>query len=389
MEFHDLSAKNEVEQEALMQEHAMALESSLNLESGPLLKAAVFALGPDVSLRLFVTCHHLVVDGISWQPLLADWESAYHWIRRGETVRLPPKTTSFKDWSEKLMTYSQSPALVQEIEYWQTNGAPEALIPKLNGDGKPAVLQTISCRLGERSTHALLHEVHEAYNTNVLDLLVAAWSQAYGERFGADVASLNLEGHGRETEIVDGVDLSNTVGWFTTHFPIHVRVSDPWDPQSKIIQVKEQLRRVPSHGIGYGLLRYLRNEKTIAAQPVPPVLFNYMGQFERALPASELFSLAQPLQAGYAPSNRRTHALEVNVFVREGQLQVKGVFDGELKASAVQSVLDDFLQRLEELIEHCLSPNAGAHTPSDFGLANLTDEQFGQLSDILSKLDGE
>jgi non-ribosomal peptide synthase protein (TIGR01720 family) len=289
-----------------------------------------------------------------------------------------------------LDTYSQSPALDQELEYWQTNGTAEAVTSRPERGGTPSILQTLSCSLSERSTHVLLHEVHEAYNTHVLDLLVAAWSQVYAERFVVEVASLDLEGHGRESEIVDGVDLSNTVGWFTTHFPVNVRALDAWVPQSKIIQVKEQLRRVPNHGIGYGLLRYLRAEKTIAAQPVPPVLFNYMGQFERALSSSELFSLAQPLQAGYSPHNRLTHDLEVNVFIREGQLQVHVAFDGSnFESSVVQSLVDDFLSRLEDLVEHCLSPGAGAHTASDFGLANLSDEQFGQLSDILSQLDGE
>ena len=389
VEFYDLSGMKQGEQEALMQELAMAVEGSLNLEAGPLLKTALFALAPNLPMRLFVTCHHLVVDGISWQPLLADWETAYRQILQGETVRLPAKTTSFKEWSEKLVSYSQSPALDKELEYWQTIYPLDVTPSQLDEDRRQTAIQTVSCVLGARGTKALLSDVHEAYNTNVLDLLVAAWAQAYAEQFGVDVASLVLEGHGREPEIVTGVDLSNTVGWFTIHYPLYVPITESWDPRSQLIEVKERLRRVPNRGIGYGLLRYLRVERTIAAQPAPPVLFNYMGQFERALPASDLFSLAQPLQAGYSPENRRTHDLEVNAFVREGQLQLNVAFDGGRYAlSSVQKVVDGFLHRLEDLIEHCLSPDAGAHTPSDFGLANLTDEQFGQLSDILSKLDG-
>ena len=390
VEFHDLSAMEKAQQDATMQQQALAVEDSLNLETGLLLKAALFALGPDLPMRLFVTCHHLVVDGISWQPLLADWETAYRQIRQGETVRLPAKTTSFKEWSKNLLSYSQSPSLARELEYWQMNGVPNAAPSGLEPDAKLAVIQTVSCILDETGTNALLHEVHAAYNTHVLDLLVTAWVQVYSERFGVDAASLVLEGHGREPEIVAGVDLSNTVGWFTTHYPLYVRVPGTWDPHSQLIQVKEQLRRVPNRGIGYGILRYLRAENTIASQPIPPVLFNYMGQFERALPASDLFSLAQPLQAGYSPENRRTHDLEVNAIVRQGQLHVSVVFDeGRFTLGSMESLVDVFLQRLGELIRHCLSPGAGAHTPSDFGLANLTDEQFGQLSDILSKLEGD
>jgi non-ribosomal peptide synthase protein (TIGR01720 family) len=199
---------------------------------------------------------------------------------------------------------------------------------------------------------------------------------------------LVLEGHGRETELFTDVDLSHTVGWFTTQYPLHVHLAKAWDPGSLLKQVKEQIRRVPGKGIGYGVLRYLRAEHTLAAQDTPPVLFNYMGQFERALPASDLFSLAQPLMGGYSPRNRRTHGLEVNTFVRGDQLQINIDFDtGSFSPRFVQAHVNTFLNRLEELIAHCLSPEAGGHTPSDFALTDMTDEQFGRLSDLLNQLD--
>ena len=113
-----------------------------------------------------------------------------------------------------------------------------------------------------------------------------------------------------------------------------------------------------------------------------------MGQFERALPASDLFSLAQPLMAGYSPRNRRTHALEVNTFVRGEQLQINIDFDtGSFSHGLIQTQVSAFISRLEELIAHCLSPEAGGHTPSDFALTDMTDEQFGRLSDLLNQLD--
>ena len=121
--FYDLSALPVNDRDAAMQERAKGLEGSLNLETGPLLKTALFDLGQDKPLRLFVTCHHLVVDGVSWQPLLADWETAYQQISTGKPVKLPSKTTSFKEWAEKLILYAQSPALNKEMDYWRSGAA--------------------------------------------------------------------------------------------------------------------------------------------------------------------------------------------------------------------------------------------------------------------------
>jgi amino acid adenylation domain-containing protein/non-ribosomal peptide synthase protein (TIGR01720 family) len=389
LEYYDLSALPSSEQDAFMQKQVQLLESTLNLEAGPLLKAALFAPGPGLPMRLFVTCHHLVVDGVSWQPLLADWEKVYHQIRQGQAVQLPPKTTSFKDWAGKLAVYAQSPALNKELEYWQSTHPAHTQLAESSNDSVTRSVGRVSCVLNEASTTALLQEVHEAYNTNVVDLLLTAWAQAYGDVSGGDTASIMLEGHGRETDGFGDVDLSNTVGWFTTHFPLHVGLPETWDPATLLKQVKEQIRRVPNKGIGYSVLRYLRAEKQLASQGSPAVLFNYMGQFERALPVSDLFRLAQPLQGSYSPNNHRTHDVEVNVVVRRGQLHLDVDFNEvEFTPSTAEALVSAFTARLEALIAHCLSPEAGGHTPSDFALTGLSDEQFGRLSDLLNELDG-
>ena len=388
IEFHDLSGLPAEAHEASLQDRARLLENTFSLENGPLLKAALFDPGLDGPMRIFVTCHHLVVDGVSWQPLLADWETAYRQICDRQPVQLSAKTTSFKEWAEKLVAYAHSAALHKELDYWRSHESEQPARESKN-DRAVGSVERISHVLRAESTAALLHDAHEAYNTNVLDLLLTAWAQAFAENSGSDRASVVLEGHGRETELVPGVDLSHTVGWFTTQYPLQVRVAKTWDPGGLLKQVKEQLRRVPGKGLGYGALRYLQAEKALASQPTPPVLFNYMGQFERALPASDLFSLAQPLQAGYSPRNRRTHELEVNAFVRNGQLQFNIDFDTQtFPPGFVQAQMDCFANRLEELIAHCLSPDAGGHTPSDFALTDMTDEQFGRLSDLLNQMDG-
>lgn len=390
LEFHDLSGLNTEDQEVFIQDRGKELEGTLNLEEGPLLKAALFAMSPDRPMRLFVTIHHLVVDGVSWQPLLSDWETAYHQLRQNQAVRLPHKTTSFKTWAEKLAAFAQSSELEAELEYWRSNSVDQLPAAGAEHGRTSSSVSTASCTLTETSTTTLLKEVHEAYNTHVQDLLLAAWAQAYRDWTGARTASLVLEGHGRETEIFNDVDLSHTVGWFATHYPLHIRVPEKWEPKTLLTGVKEQLRRVPHHGIGYGILRYLNAEKPLVSDPTPQVLFNYLGQFERALPSSELFQLVQPLQTGYGPRNRRTHDLEVNSFIRNEQLYIHLVYStGQFTDESMNALASGFRDRLEALITHCLTPDAGGHTPSDFSLANLNDEQFNRLSNLLNALDDE
>jgi non-ribosomal peptide synthase protein (TIGR01720 family) len=373
-----------------MDEQAATLESTLQLDTGPLARAALFMLGSSRPARLFITCHHLVIDGISWQPLLADLETAYHQIRQNQKVELPAKTTSYKEWAEKLVEYARSPVLAEEVSHWQAV-APAQQSPDSPGNSRVAGhVHTVSRALGQARTAAFLREAHDAYNTKPLDLLLAAWTQAYGEWFGADTAPVMLEGHGREADTIGAVDLGHTVGWFTSHYPVLMRPGEKWQPGNLLKQVKEQLRQVPRNGLGYGILRYVRAHPKLVAQPEPPVLFNYLGQFERALPVSDLFTLAKPLQGAYGPRNRPTHSIEVNTYIRHEQLQVDLLCDGDQHTpDAQKTLLDAFVAYLEELIDHCLSADAGEHTPSDFELAELTEKQFDRLSLLLDRLDGE
>jgi non-ribosomal peptide synthase protein (TIGR01720 family) len=389
LDFHDLIGMPGSDQEHTLKDKVNVLESTLNLENGPLLKAALFALGSSEPLRLVVTCHHLVIDGVSWQPLLSDWETAYHQINDGQAVQFPPKTTSFREWAEKMNTYAQSPALNDELEYWRSDSVSPPFPPEAeNGGGKDSV-NTISQVLSVASTTLLLNGVHAAYNTNVVDLLLTAWANAYNDFAGSDTASVMMEGHGRESEIVNDVDLSRTIGWFTAHYPVHITLIGSFDPGAQIKKVKELLRNIPNNGIGYGLLRYLSTESSLVSQPEPAVLFNYLGQFDRALPASDLFTLAQPLRGSYSPYDPRTHALEVNAYIRNSQLHLDVVYNtSQFNTEAVQTLTDNFSNHLDTLIQHCLSSDVGGHTPSDFALVDLSEEQFDRLSDMLNKLDG-
>ncbi|WP_345033421.1 condensation domain-containing protein, partial [Kutzneria kofuensis] len=194
--------------------------------------------------KLALTINHLVVDGVSWRIILEDMESAYH----GRP--LPAKTTSYVDWAHRIAAHDFS----ADLAYWESAAETDGSLPT-DRQGTPTTSETITVRLDPETTDALLRKVPEAYRTQANDVLLSALGRALAEWTGRNEVLVGLEGHGRE-DIVDGVDLSRTVGWFTAEYPVALDIpAGDWGETLKA--VKEQLRAVPSKGLGYGALRHL------------------------------------------------------------------------------------------------------------------------------------
>ena len=200
---------------------------------------------------------------------------------------------------------------------------------------------------------------------------------------------VDVEGHGRE-EIFDDVDLSRTVGWFTAVFPLLLSVEESDGPGEALKAVKEQVRKVPHGGIGYGILRYMRDDAEITtrleALPQANVIFNHMGQFDHVIDESSPFVPAKE-SAGktFSPRRNRDHFLEINSGVSEGRLQVFWTYSENVHArETVENLAQGFIDELKSLITHCLSPNAGAYTPSDFPQAKLDIEKLNGILETVS-----
>ena len=255
----DLSALAEAEHGPAIEAAAAELQASLNLLEGPLLRGALFDLGPQKPGRLLLVIHHLAIDGVSWRILLEDLWTAYQQLSRGEAIQLPPKTTSFKRWAQRLAEHTQSEALQPGIAYWLSESRTRSSrlpVDSPGGANTVASARTVRVSLSTAETRVLLQEIPTAYHTQINDVLLTALVQAFAWWTGGRSLLLDLEGHGRET-IVEAVDLSRTVGWFTTHFPVLLDLERPSCPGEALKSVKEQLCRIPNRGIGYGLLRSL------------------------------------------------------------------------------------------------------------------------------------
>ncbi|MGI5506274.1 amino acid adenylation domain-containing protein [Lentzea sp. CA-135723] len=336
------------------------------LEAGPLVRSRLFRLG--TGQRLYLVVHHLVVDGVSWRVLLGDLDAAYRQALAGLPVDLGNRTTSFAEYAAALAGQVRAGAFDEELEHWRTVGSSVRLPVDRAGANTVAGAATVVVRLGEAETEALLRDVPKAYRTQVNDVLLSALGTALTEWTGGRVAEIALEGHGRE-EIFPGADLSATVGWFTTLYPVSLTL--PGGGWGEVLKsVKEQLRAVPGSGIGYGALRYLGGG--LAAERAPEVSFNYLGRIDAGAD-SGLFGTRLPVEgAERAPGQVRPQLIEINSVVSCGRLDLHFTYASQIHhESTVRRLADRFASALREIVEHCALPASRGCTPSDFPLARL------------------
>ncbi|MCB0167234.1 MAG: amino acid adenylation domain-containing protein, partial [Anaerolineae bacterium] len=377
------------EQRTAVERHAQTCQTGLNLADGPLLRLVLFQHGSDQPALLLWVIHHLVVDGVSWRVLLEDLNTVYHQLERDEVVELPAKTTSFKAWSTALRRYTSSEPLTSERAYWASHhNETLAGLPMDNPAGLArntvASTASLSCQLTEAETQTLLQAAPAAYRTQVSDLLLTALTQAVTGWTGNPTLLIDLEGHGREA-LTDELDLSRTVGWFTSRFPVLLQL-DHDDPGEAIQSIKEQIRQMPRKGLGYGILRYLAQESALAQLPPAPISFNYLGQFDNLLKEAAPDSLFTGVaEADYgttrSPAQQRSYLLEVDGLVVNNRLRFEWTYSHHIHTQAtIQKLADSFLDALRRLMAHCLSPEAGGVTPSDFDLLNLNDQKLEMIT---------
>ncbi|HCF9711452.1 TPA: non-ribosomal peptide synthase/polyketide synthase [Pseudomonas aeruginosa] len=361
------------------------VQRSLDLADGPLLRA-LLATFDDGSQRLLLVIHHLVVDGVSWRILFEDLQTAYRQLLAGQAVELPAKTSAFRDWAERLQAFAGDGGLDGELAYWQgqLQGASSDL-PCLDplGDQSNRHARSVSCGLDAEATRQLLQEAPAAYRTQVNDLLLTALARVVCRWTGQVDALIQLEGHGRE-ELFAEIDLTRTVGWFTSLFPL--RLTPAEGIAASIKGIKEQLRAVPNKGIGFGALRYLgsaASQAALAGLPMPRITFNYLGQFDGSFAMDEgaLFVPAGE-RAGddQSPDAPLANWLALNGRIYGGELRIDWSFSGErFETTSIQRLADAYRDELLALIAHCRVAEGQGLTPSDFPLARLDQARLDQL----------
>ena len=376
----------ENEQETALNTFAADFQKSLDLSAGPIARLAFIDFGAARLPRLLFAVHHLAVDVVSWGVMLEELQLAWEQIGRDEPVSLPAKTTSFVTWARRLEKHAQSEPLRNELSYWTTaldRWACRVPVDQPQGINTQESARIVWVSLDEERTRTLLQEVPKVYRTMINDVLLTAMVQAFCDWTQSRSLLIDLENHGRE-DIFDDVDLSRTVGWFTCIFPLLLEAGDASRPEVILKSVKEQIRSVPSGGIGYGLLRYLSTDAAtrdaLRRLPQAEVCFNYLGRAGQLADDNGPFAPKGSPGQTRGGAGRRRYLIEVDAGINNNQLRAAWTYSENLHSrTSIERFANGFITALEAIIDHCSSPDAGGFTPSDFSIPNLSQRELDRL----------
>ncbi|WDF57316.1 non-ribosomal peptide synthetase [Mucilaginibacter sp. KACC 22063] len=337
-------------------------QSNFDLEHGPLFQFGYLHGYSDGSARIFMAAHHMVIDSVSWRIVADDLKALY------QGVPLPPKSSSYRQWVTCVKKYAlQHP---DEPAFWQNQlkGMPAY-------QQEPLFKPTVSrFELSEALTGSLLQNAPAAYHTEINDLLLTALAYALKDINHSDIQGITLEGHGRE-EIDPSIDLSRTVGWFTTMFPVKMELKGSLKESIQLI--KESLRKVPNKGIGFGALATC--EQTSFTQcHLPLISFNYLGQFDG--PASDWNLIDDNSGTSISIENREHNLIFVEGMVIGGKL--KFTIETQLGKNVTDLLSNHFETHLKAINEHCLNVlqnKTGTLTPSDFKAVKISQSLLNKL----------
>ncbi|QHM08465.1 plipastatin non-ribosomal peptide synthetase PpsC [Bacillus subtilis] len=377
--------------ETKIKQEVADLQQSINLQEGPLLHAALFkTLTGDY---LFLAIHHLVVDGVSWRILLEDLSAGYQQAAAGQTIQLPPKTDSYQEYARCIQEYAQSSKLIREEAYWrsveeqQAAELPYEIPHHVNIDFSKR--DSLSFSLTEADTAVLLQNVNHAYGTDTQDILLTAASLAICEWTGGSKLRIAMEGHGRE-HILPELDISRTVGWFTSMYPALISFENHRDELGTSVKtVKDTLGRIPNKGVGYGMLKYLTHpeNKIITFSKTPEISFNYLGQFNDI----ERQDTFRPSSLGSGKDIthtwKREQIIEMSAMAADKKLHFNLSYP---PARFHKNTMEQLINRIEhfllDIMKHCAGQQKAEKTLSDFSSQSLTAEDLDSISSLVEEL---
>ncbi|OPF84591.1 non-ribosomal peptide synthetase [Streptomyces antioxidans] len=387
---------------ALTAEEFRSAQTRLAPDEGRMVQAVWFDAGADRPGRLLLVIHHLSVDGVSWRVLLPELTEALQAAAEGRRFEPEPVGTSYRKWAQSLTAAASEPDRMRELPLWREmlGGADPALADRPLDPARDTLATAghLTLRLPAEVTEPLLGRVPAAFHAQVDDVLLTAlalavtgWRRRHGRGDTSSVL-IGLEGHGRE-EIVPGADLSRTVGWFTSLYPVRIDPGELTGEQvaaagpelaGALKRVKEQLRAIPDHGIGYGLLRYLnpRTAVTLAKYAEPQIGFNYLGRIGAADDAGD--AEAGGLGGGADQATPLPYTLTVNAVTEThadgARLSVTWTWPGDLlDEDRVGELARSWFDVLRALVTHADRPEGGGLTPSDLSLVEVEQAEIDRL----------
>ncbi len=365
--------------------YSSKIQGSLSIEEGVLFKAALFKTNNNHN-ELLVAINHLVVDGVSWRIIIEDLQKACLQQISNKKIDLGLKASSFKQLAEKLTGYANSDKLAKELKFWEetTSKSNNSLPLDYSGENTGASAKNITIKLNKKLTGQLLKEAGKAYKTEINDLLLTNLAISIEKWTRNSNITINLEGHGRE-DIFNDTDISRTVGWFTSQFPVCLTLEKENSLAGTIKSIKEQLRGIPNKGVGYGILRYLHPDASVrerlSLQKNNEIGFNYLGQFDNLQENGDLISLSnQPSGVSVSNANHRVNIIDINSLISGGELVISFSYSKNLhKKETIENLANSYIVELQNIVEHCLQPESKGYTQSDFPLCELSQEEIDNV----------
>lgn len=375
------------DREEFITERCQYWQTQFDLTQGPLIRAVLFVeldkQNTYKANRLFLVAHHLIIDGVSWRILLNDLQSAYEQLHNSD-IQLPAATDNIQTWSNALLELSESEALQQEKQQWLSCfSAPGQAVPvdmDLADYGSIESQAMLDIEFSQAQTEALLTQCNQAYHTQINDILLAGVARGLHQWSENQTFDFILEGHGRE-HIRDDLDITQTLGWFTSFYPLRITCYD--DLQQQICDIKERIRSIPDNGLGYGVLRYVSADAEISqldANICSAIAFNYLGQFDQTLNSNSLFKAAkEDIGQSKTSMGNRMHQLGLNGLITNGVLTFKLDYSRQqYHQQSIESLAGYIKQGISDVIAHCASQDNSLFTPSDFPNAAASATQLQQ-----------
>ncbi|GAA4316747.1 hypothetical protein GCM10023149_13950 [Mucilaginibacter gynuensis] len=349
-------------------------QQSLSITEGKLMRAVLMQMpGYENDNRLLIVVHHLAIDGVSWRIILEDLNQLLDSMIGLQQPSMGAKTSSYRQWHTALTEYGLSKKIEAQKAYW--NGVANSFEPlpddwAFNGDVMMSDVAASRVKLDAINTMHLLQEVPKVYHTEINDILLAALSKTLCDWAGQQKVIIGLEGHGREA-ISESIDSSRTVGWFTSLYPVMLAAEN--DTDGLIKGVKEELRRIPEKGLGFGVLKYINKIDALQSRDPWDIVFNYLGQLDKAVSAGNWLSRAdEEIGQSVSAANYSDAKLSVNCFIVQGELVMNwGYSTKHYRAETIKTLGETYIKNLATIISYCMEKGklGKVYTPADFGLS--------------------
>ncbi|OAQ67223.1 N-(5-amino-5-carboxypentanoyl)-L-cysteinyl-D-valine synthase [Pochonia chlamydosporia 170] len=243
---------------------ALDWQSEFDFEHGPLFSMAYLHGYEDGSARIWCSFHHLIMDSVSWSIIKSDLHGLYHGMELGM------KSSSVQQWALAVQQYTMPSS---ERIYWKEQRAKTlqgAKVPPQDSD----IATYCEEKLSQKETISLLQHACPRLGVGMLDVLLTAVGYTLQQVKPGSPSMVTIEGHGREESVDPSLDVSRTIGWFTSMYPFEIPQVN--DLVQGPLDVKQSLKKVPNKGIGYGpCYGYLQDS-------LPPISVNYLGRIDQS-----------------------------------------------------------------------------------------------------------